>query len=148
MGQLKLDLNDTTNINYKDVDNDVLNLLDDEIEEEEANLLYTNRLKKMIKDIAEFDNLLGVQAGEIALSRFQENSKYLIAMLVIQTLDELQNTGRKKIKPNDVDDALDKILSKASGIDTALEILNKDIETLKGLNKNTSITKTSKFINR
>lgn len=147
MGQLKMNLDEEIEIKYKDIDQDVLEINDEEIDTE-ANLLYITRLKKLIKDIAEFDNFFGIMAGKESINRIQETGKYLIAMLIVQILEDLRANNRKKIKANDVDAALDKILSKASGIDTALNMLNKDIETLNSLNKNAAVTKASNFINR
>lgn len=147
MEQIKLDLTEVKTINNKDIDEDVLNSSADEVEEE-ANLLYKKRLKKLIKDIADFEEFGGIQAGEKTMIRIQETSKFLTSMLIIEAIEEVRSTNRKKIMPNDIDNALDRILSKATGIDTALDMLNKNIEELKSLNKNTSVNKTSSFINR
>lgn len=147
MEQLKLDLTEGKTINNKDIDEDVLNSSADEVDEE-ANLLYKKRLKKLIKDVADFEAFNGIQAGKKTMARIQETSRFLTAMLIIEAIEEVKNTNRKKIMPNDIDNALDRISSKATGIDTALDMLNKNIEELKSLNKNTSVNKTSSFINR
>lgn len=126
---------------------------EDEVEDEDiledSNdvLLYKNRLKKLVNDISIYENLIGVQLSKEGVARLQEIGEYLVSILIFETLEELKKNGKKKIKPNHVDKALDSILNKSSAIDIALDLLNKDISELKKLNTSSAIGKATKFIN-
>lgn len=137
--QLRLELTDIEVV-------DELTSLNDEVDNGES-LLYKNRLKNIIKDIAKFDEFEGIQCTKDGIERLQVTSKYLITMLIFNIMDELKRSGRKQIKPIDVDNALDKILANSSAIDTVLEMLKGDIKNLRLLNNITAVSKTNKFIN-
>ncbi|GAA0725254.1 hypothetical protein GCM10008905_20290 [Clostridium malenominatum] len=124
---------------------DVVN--DETLEEDAQNLIYKNRLRDLVKDIATFEEFEGIQITKDGLVRLQDTSKYIITMLIVEIIEELKNSNRKQITPKNVDNALDKILAKASGIDSALTLLRENIVELEKLNTNTSITKASQFIN-
>ena len=120
---------------------------DDLLEDCKEVLLYKNRLKKLVNDIASYENLINVQLSEEGMNRLQEVGEYLVSILIFETLDELKKNGRKKIKPNHVDKALDSILNKSSAIDIALDLLNNDISELKKLNTSSAISRATKFTN-
>lgn len=138
--QLKLDLSE---IQAKEE----IDSLNDEEEDGEDSILYKKRLNKLIKEIAEKENFDGIQNTKDGFERLLVTSKYLIAMLVFEIVEELKLTGRKQIKPIDVDRALDRITAQSSAIDIALKLLSEDIDKLKSLNKTTSVSKASNFIN-
>lgn len=140
MEQLEFELN----VEYKELV-DVIN--DETLEEDAQNLIYKNRLRDLLKDIATFEEFEGIQITKHGFGRLQDTSKYIITMLIVEIIEELRNNNRKQITPKNVDNALDKILTKASGIDSALTLLRKNIVELEKLNTNTSVTKASQFIN-
>ena len=120
---------------------------DETLEEDAQNLIYKNRLRDLVKDIAIFERFGGIQITKDGLGRLQDTSKYIITMLIVEIVEELRNSNKKQITPKNVDNALDKILAKASGIDLALTLLRENIVELEKLNTNTSVTKASQFIN-
>ncbi len=140
MEQLELDLD----IEYKVLTNFVN---DEKLEEDGQNLIYKNRLRDLVKDIAIFERFEGIQITKDGLSRLQDTSKYIITMLIVEIVEELRNSNRKQITPKNIDNALDKILAKASGIDLVLTLLRENIVELEKLNTNTSVTKANQFIN-
>lgn len=140
MDQLRMELD----IEYKE-STDIVN--DETLEEDVQSLIYKNRLRDLVKDIANFEEFEGIQITKDGLVRLQDTSKYIITMLIIEIVEELRNSNRKQITPKNVDNALDKILAKASGIDSALTLLRENIVELEKLNTNTSVTKASQFIN-
>lgn len=140
MDQLELELD----IEYKKI-TDVIN--EENLEDDIQNLIYQNRLRDLVKDIANFEEFEGIQITKDGLERLQDASKYIITMLIVEIVEELRNSNRKQITPKNVDNSLDKILAKASGIDSALTLLRENILELEKLNTNTSITKASQFIN-
>lgn len=140
MDQLRMELD----IEYKE-STDIVN--DETFEEDVQSLIYKNRLRDLVKDIANFEEFEGIQITKDGLVRLQDTSKYIITMLIIEIVEELRNSNRKQITPKNVDNALDKILAKASGIDSALTLLRENIVELEKLNTNTSVTKASQFIN-
>lgn len=140
MDQLELELD----IECKKL-TDIVN--EETLEDDIQNLIYQNRLRDLVKDIANFEEFEGIQITKDGLGRLQDASKYIITMLIVEIVEELRNNNRKQIAPKNVDNALDKILAKASGIDSALTLLREDIVELEKLNANTSITKASQFIN-
>lgn len=140
MDQLKLDLD----IECKKL-TEVVN--EETLEDDIQNLIYQNRLRDLAKDIANFEEFEGIQITKDGLGRLQDASKYIITMLIVEIVEELRNSNKKQITPKNVDNALDKILAKASGIDSALTLLRENIVELEKLNTNTSITKASQFIN-
>lgn len=139
MDQLELDLG----IESKEIAVDV----EESLEEDSQNLIYNNRLRELVKDIAKFDGFDGIQLTKEGTARLQDCSKYIITMLVVEVVEELRSNSRKQITPTNVDNALDKILAKASGIDSALVLLRENIIELEKLNTNTSVSKASQFIN-
>lgn len=140
MDQLRMELD----IEYKEL-TDIVN--DEVLEEDVQSLIYKNRLRDLVKDIANFEEFEGIQITKGGLVRLQDTSKYIITMLIVEIVEELRNSNRKQITPKNVDNALDKILAKASGIDSALTLLRENIVELEKLNTNTSVTKASQFIN-
>jgi hypothetical protein len=140
MEQLELELG----IEYKTL----IDIANDEIVEDDIhNLIYEKRLRLLMKDIANFEEFEGVQITKEGVERLQDTSKYIITMLIIEILEELKANNRKQITSKNVDNALDKILAKASGIDSALTLLRENIVELEKLNTNTSVTKANQFIN-
>ncbi|GAA0179453.1 hypothetical protein SH2C18_23190 [Clostridium sediminicola] len=125
---------------------DELTTENDESDNQEC-LLYKKRLKKLITDVAESDDFVGIQSTKDGFDRLQATSKYLTIMLIYNIIDQLRHSNKKQIKPTDVDKALDKILANSSAIDTILEMLKEDIKNLKELNNSAAVFKTSKFIN-
>ncbi|HBJ1646677.1 TPA: hypothetical protein LA462_001158 [Clostridium botulinum] len=140
MDQLRMELD----IEYKK-STDIVN--EETLEEDVQSLIYKNRLRDLVKDIANFEEFEGIQITKDGLVRLQDTSKYIITMLIIEIVEELRNSNRKQITPKNVDNSLDKILAKASGIDSALTLLRENIVELEKLNTNTSVTKASQFIN-
>lgn len=140
MEQLELELDIDCQV-AKDIVND------ETLEEEAQNLIYKNRLRDLAKDIATFDGFEGIQITKDGLGRLQETGKYIITMLIVEIVEELRNSNKKQITPKNVDNALDKILAKASGIDSALTLLRENILELEKLNTGTSVTKASQYIN-
>ena len=140
MEQLSLEL-DVENKDNIDISDDTENC------EDNNNLIYTSRLRDLVKSIAEFEDFKGIQIGKDAVNRLQDTSKYIITMLILEIIEELKANNRKQIRQIEVDKSLDKILAKASGIDTALGLLREDIETLERLNTNTAVNKANIFIN-
>lgn len=130
-----------------------LDIEKDEILEESEDIrdkglfLYKARLRDLINNLGEFESYDGIQVTKDGQDRLQQVSKYIVTMLILEIIDELKKSGRKQIRPYEVDKALDKILVKASGIDMALDILKTDIEKLKSLNIDTVINKANEFIN-
>ncbi|ALP90821.1 hypothetical protein [Clostridium butyricum] len=141
--QLQLDLG-VINENDECIDLDN----EEEEEENECDIVYKSRLKKLVKEIAKVEEFNGVQLSKEAVEKFEGVSKLLISTLIFDILNQLRITGRKKITPKDVDTALDGILNKASSIDIALELLNDNINKLTELNKKVSISKATKFVNQ
>ncbi len=140
MEQLELDLD----IEYKVLTN-VVN--DEKLEDDGQNLIYEKRLRELVKDISTFEEFAGIQITKDGVGRLQDTSKYIITMLIVEIVDELRCSNKKQITPKNVDNALDKILTKASGIDSALTLLRENIVELEKLNTNTSVAKASQFIN-
>ena len=120
----------------------------DDIDEESECLLYKTRLRKLVKDISEFDNFDGIQLSKEGMERLQKVSKFLISMLIFETIGDLNKIGKKKIVPQNIDNALDNITSKSSAIDIALNLLDKDISQLKNLKNSMSVLKANRFINK
>lgn len=120
----------------------------DDIDEESECLLYKTRLRKLVKDISEFDNFDGIQLSKEGMERLQKVSKFLISMLIFETIGDLNKIGKKKIVPQNIDNALDNITSKSSAIDIALNLLDKDISQLKNLKNSMSVNKANRFINK
>jgi hypothetical protein len=137
MEQLKMNI-----FNNKEIQSEE----DSEIDEEK-DLLYKNRLKDLIDDVSKFNGFNGIQKTKEGLIRLQKNSRYIISLLIIETLDEVINCGRKQIREEDVDKALDKVLSKASGIDNAILMLKDDVSKLEQIKRDHSIYKVNEFIN-
>ncbi|MGG7211381.1 hypothetical protein [Clostridium baratii] len=120
--------------------------IDDE-KDDGKSILYKNRVKKLVKEISIKEDLSNIQLGEEGTSRLEEINKLLLSIIIFDVLEELKKDNKKQIKPKHLDKALDNLLNGASAIDIALNILNKDIETLKGLNNSTSINKATMFVN-
>ncbi len=140
MDQLRMELD----IEYKK-STDIVN--EETLEEDVQSLIYKNRLRDLVKDIANFEEFEGIQITKDGLVRLQDTSKYIITMLIIEIVEELRNSNRKQITPKNVDNSLDKILAKASGIDSALTLLRENIVELEKLNTNTSVTKFFYYFN-
>lgn len=137
MEQLKMGVLDANEIQIEE-DNEM---------DEEKDLLYKNRLKDLIEDISKFSGFDGIQKTKEGISRLQRNSRYIISLLIIETLDEVKKSGRKQIRNEDADKALDKVLSKASGIDSAILMLKDDISKLEHIKRDNSINRVNEFIN-
>lgn len=140
--QLKLDLGKI------DSNEDCVNLDDGKDDDNGVDILYKSRLKKLVKQISESEEFNGIQLSKQGIERFEEVTQYLVSILIFDILNQLNETGRKKITPNDVDKSVDRILEKSSAIDTALELLQEDIRKLTEINKTTSINKAIMFINQ
>lgn len=115
--------------------------------DEGKNLLYLNRLGDLIEEVSKYIGLNGIQKTKEGMVRLQKNSKYIISYLIIETLGEVDKCGRKQIRSEDVDKALDNITSKASGIDNAILMLKDNIIKLDKAKKDNSISKVNEFIN-
>ena len=111
------------------------------------NLLYKNKLRKIIDDISIYEGIPGVRLSSEGYERIQENSKYIISILVFEIIEELKRTGRKTITLDDADVALDKILNKVSSIDYTIAMLKENINKLDKIRNNTVANKVNKFIN-
>lgn len=48
------------------------------------NLLYKNKLRKIIDDISIYEGIPGVRLSSEGYERIQENSKYIISILVLK----------------------------------------------------------------
>ena len=97
------------------------------------NLLYKNKLRKIIDDISIYEGIPGVRLSSEGYERIQENSKYIISILVFEIIEELKRTGRKTITLDDADVALDKILNKVSSIDYTIAMLKENINKFDSL---------------
>lgn len=137
MEQLKMNIVDTKD-GQSEEDNEI---------DEKKDLLYKNRLRDLIDDISKFSGFDGIQKTNEGVVRLQRNSRYIISMLIIETLDEVVKYGRKQIRAEDVDNALDKILNKASGVDKAILMLKDDINKLEKIKTENSIIRVNEFIN-
>ena len=129
-----------------DEDEVIGNECDNDIDNEEE-LLYKNRLYKLINDISNYEGFSEVKISKDGKVRLQQVSKFLISILVFETIDEIKKEGRKTMKPKHVDASLDKILNRSSAIDIVLDMLNNDITKLEDLKRSTAINRATKFIN-
>ena len=115
--------------------------------DDEKNLLYKRRLRNLVTDISEYDDFKGIQITKEGYERIEQNSKYIISMLVFEIIEDLKNSGRKQIKPSNVDKALDKILNKVSGIDHTISMLKEDICKFEKLRDESIMSKVNAYIN-
>ncbi|MCG4722933.1 hypothetical protein, partial [Alistipes putredinis] len=74
------------------------------------NLIYRNRLKDLIDEIKKNEEFEGMQITKEGHERIQQSSRYIISILIFEIIEQLKVNGRKQVKPDDVDKALDKIL--------------------------------------
>lgn len=126
------------------------NMLEDSDNESDCvdNLIYKNRLKDLINQIAQYESLDGIQITKEAYKRLQENSKYIISILIFEIIEELKISERKQIKSEHVDKSLDRILGKVTAIDKTIIMLQKDIEDLESIRDNSISNKVNEFINK
>lgn len=138
--QLKIDL-----INHNDDSQDL-----DDVEPEfdnTDNLLYKNKLKQIIYDIGRYEGIDGIRISNEGQERIQQNSKYIISILIFEIVEELKRTGRKTISSDDADRALDRVLNKVGSIDHTIMMLKEDINKLEKIRNNSVANKVNKFIN-
>lgn len=132
----------------EDVENMYEEIEDNNIDkDDEKTLLYESRLRKLIKDISEYESFKGIQITKEGIDRIEKNSKYIISMMIFEIIEELKVTNRKQIKSCDADKSLDKVLHKVSGIDNAILMLKEDINKLEKIRDNSITNKVDTYIN-
>lgn len=132
-----------------ELEENILDVIEDEVEElrNEQRLLYKNRIKSLIKDVAKTEDFEGIALGKEALERFQQTTKYMVVMLVFEIIKILKDNNRRHIKPQHIDEALNKTIAGADAIGVSINNVEKLLKQLLELNENTSVAKAMEFIN-
>jgi hypothetical protein len=127
----------------------IIDLVEDEGDDLKNNqhLLYKNRIKSLIKDVAKSENFEGIALGKEAFERFQQTTKYMVVMLIFEIIKVLKDNNRRHIKPQHIDDALNKTIASADAIGVSMSNIEKLLKQLLDLNENTSAAKAMEFIN-
>lgn len=132
-----------------DMEENILDVVEDEIDEQknEQHLLYKNRIKKLIKEVAESENFIGIAIGKEALDRLQLTTKYMTVILIYEIINILKNKNRKQIKPHFIDKALNKTVASADALGVSINKVDALLKELINLNDETAVGKATEFIN-
>lgn len=132
----------------EEMEDEVEDELEDENEDiENQNILYSTRLTKLVKDVANSEGFADIRLGKLGRERIQNNVKFLTVILIIEIINSLKESNRKIIKPHHVDVALNRSIINSDSMGFSINKLEQILEELSKHNSQSAIIKATDFIN-